>query len=163
MEISHKKLYIETTLFSFYYEDRPHPEYQKLKKQVREIFSRIKAGIYEPFTSDYVVEEMQDTINPEKLEKMLGLIPDYDIKVLGKDTEAEQLAAIYIANKVVSPAWPSDALHIAMTAVNGLDFIVSLNFTHIVREWTIEKVEKINAREGYRQIGIYRPSEVLKL
>jgi hypothetical protein len=158
-----KKIYLETTMFSFYHENRTHPRYQELKKQVREVFDLIKTGNYEPFTSDYVVEEMQDTTNPEKLEKMLRLIPDYGIKALGKDEEAEHLAATYITDKVVSPAWPSDALHIAMTAVNGLDFIVSLNFTHIVRPWTIEKVERINAREGYRKIGIYRPAEVLKL
>jgi hypothetical protein len=46
--------------------------------------------------------------------------------------------------------------------VNGLDFIVSLNFQHIVREWTINKVAAINAAEGYRQIGLYKPGEVLE-
>jgi hypothetical protein len=30
----------------------------------------------------------------------------------------------------------TDAAHIAITTVNGLDFIVSLNFEHIVRPWT---------------------------
>jgi hypothetical protein len=48
-----------------------------------------------------------------------------------------------------------------MTTVNGLDFIVSLNFQHIVRELTIKKVEEINKREGYKKIGIYKPSEVI--
>ena len=64
---------------------------------------------------------------------------------------------------MVSPAWETDAAHIAITAVNGLDFIVSLNFTHIVRPWTVERVRRVNFREGYKPIGIYKPSEVLEL
>ena len=61
------------------------------------------------------------------------------------------------------PGFPTDALHIAMTTVYGLDFIVSLNFEHIAREWTVKKVESVNTREGYKVIGIYRPMEVLAL
>jgi hypothetical protein len=50
-----------------------------------------------------------------------------------------------------------------MATVYGLDFIVSLNFQHIVREWTIKKVAEINAGEGFYPIGIYKPAEVLSL
>jgi hypothetical protein len=75
--------------------------------------------------------------------------------------EAEALANIYVVDGVISPLFRTDAVHIAMTTVNGLDFIVSLNFQHIVRPWTIERVEKINTREGYKKIGIYKPREVL--
>jgi hypothetical protein len=70
---------------------------------------------------------------------------------------------MYIREEAVSPAWETDAAHIAMTVVNGLDFIVSLNFTHITRPWTIERGRRVNSREGYQPIGIYKPSEVLEL
>jgi hypothetical protein len=69
----------------------------------------------------------------------------------------------YIEAGAVPSAYPTDAAHIAMTAVYGLDFIVSLNFEHIVREKTIRITGEINAREGYRAIGIYKPVEVLAL
>jgi hypothetical protein len=65
--------------------------------------------------------------------------------------------------ETVSPAWETDAAHIAITTVNGLDFIVSLNFTHIARAWTDERVRRVNVREGYQGIGIYKPEEVLEL
>jgi hypothetical protein len=45
--------------------------------------------------------------------------------------------------------------------VKGLDFIVSLNFRHIVKRKTIEATELINFREGYKKIGIYTPAEVI--
>jgi hypothetical protein len=65
--------------------------------------------------------------------------------------------------KVVPESEPVDAAHIAITAVNGIDFIVSLNFEHIVRPWTVERVRRVNLREGYNPIGIYKPVEVLEL
>jgi hypothetical protein len=67
---------------------------------------------------------------------------------------------IYLA---IPPGYPTDAAHIAITTVNGLDFIVSLNFEHIARPWTVERVRQVNMREGYNPIGIYRPVEVLDL
>ncbi|MDR1174057.1 MAG: hypothetical protein LBK83_01130, partial [Treponema sp.] len=118
---------------------------------------------FEPFTSDYAVDEIQRTKNPEKRENMLRLIGEYGIILLPRTDETEQLAALYIAEEVVPKSEPTDAAHIAITTVNGLDFIVSLNFEHIIRPWTIERVRRVNMREGYNPIGLYRPAEVLAL
>jgi hypothetical protein len=45
------KLYLETTMFSFYYEERTAPSYLEYKAEVHRIFDLIKTGVYEPFTS----------------------------------------------------------------------------------------------------------------
>jgi hypothetical protein len=100
------KIYLETTRFSLYHEERTAPQHLGHKALVRRIFDLIKAGEYEPFTSTYADEE-------------------------------RRLAALYVQEKAISPAYTTDAAHIAITAVNGLDFIVSLNFTHIARPWTM--------------------------
>jgi hypothetical protein len=158
------KIYLETTMFSFYYETRLWPTYQVYKAQVRRIFGLIKAGKYEPYTSTLATDEIDNEKNQEKREKMWRLITDYQVKVLPADSEEiKQLANLYVQEGAVSPAWSTDAAHIAITAANGLDFIVSLNFTHIARAWTIERVRRVNVREDYKGIGIYRPSEVLAL
>ncbi|GHV86357.1 hypothetical protein AGMMS50230_19650 [Spirochaetia bacterium] len=83
---------------------------------------------------------MTDEPDEVKRQKMLALIPGYGIKVLFPSDEAQHLVELYLREDVVSPAWETDATHIAVTAANGLDFIVSLNFTHIVRPWTVERV-----------------------
>ena len=46
--------------------------------------------------------------------------------------------------------------------IKALDFIVSLNFKHIVKRETKEETGKTNAREGYGQIAIYTPVEVVE-
>jgi hypothetical protein len=103
------RIYLETTMFSFYYEERTGLRYLEHKVLVRRIFDLIKAGAYKPYTSPYTTRE------------------------------------------------------ISMATCNELDFIISLNFTHIVRPWTIEKVRIVNMREKYHPIGIYKPSEVLEI
>jgi hypothetical protein len=156
------KIYLETTMFSYYYEERPQVEYQELKAQVRRIFDKIRAGEYEPYTSVFSTTEIDAEPNAEKREKMKALISDYGITFLEVTPEVEQLAALYVQEGAVPPAYETDAAHIAITVVSGLDFIVSLNFGHIARPWTVERVRRVNKREGYQGIGIYKPVEVLE-
>jgi hypothetical protein len=157
------KIYLETTMFSFYHEKRTAPPYLELKAEVHRIFELVKAGEYEPYTSIFATNEIDDNEDQEKRAKMWNLINEYGVTVLEVTPEADKLTALYIQEGVVSPAWSTDAAHIAMTTISGLDFIVSLNFTHIARPWTIEHVRQVNMREGYNPIGIYKPAEVLEI
>jgi len=150
-------------MFSFYYGSETTQEYRQYKVDCRAVFELIKAGKYEAFTSPLATDELADEPDEDKRFKMLALVSEYGIKVLSLTEETQRLTEMYIKEEVVSPAWETDAAHIAITAVNGLDFIVSLNFTHIVRPWTAERVRRVNFREGYKPIGIYKPSEVLEL
>jgi hypothetical protein len=163
MRMEKPKIYLETTMFSFYYGQETTPEYRQYKADARAVFDLINSGEYEPYTSLYAVGEIDDEPNQEKRQNMRNLITDYGIKVLEPTDETERLTALYIKEKAVPESHPTDAAHIAITVVNGLDFIVSLNFTHIARPWTDERVRRVNVREGYQGIGIYKPAEVLEL
>ncbi|MFP3042774.1 hypothetical protein LQZ19_13235 [Treponema primitia] len=151
------RVYLETTIFNFPYVD-DSPQY---RQDTLDFFHAINTGRFKPYTSAYTLLEIDDTPEKEKRYRMKQLIPEYGIAMLEKNWEAESLADIYLAENVISLRFRTDAIHIAMTAIYGLNFIVSLNFQHIVRPWTIEKVAIINAREGYREIGIYKPREAL--
>ncbi|GHV08598.1 hypothetical protein FACS189485_20280 [Spirochaetia bacterium] len=153
------RVYLETTMFSFPFAD----DSPDLRADTLKVFDMIQDGKLDPYTSEYVLQEIRDTTKRDLRLKMLEYITKYEIKDLGQSDEAERLAALYLEAKAVPATYPTDAAHIAMTAINGLDFIVSLNFQHIVRPWTIEIVDAINEKEGYRHIGIYKPAEVLEL
>jgi hypothetical protein len=120
METAEKiRIYLETTMFSFYYEERAAPPFLELKAEVRRIFDLIKAGEYEPYTSPYALDEITKEKNQTKREQMTALISEYSVKVLDETDEVVRLAALYIQEKVVSPSWVTDAAHIAMTTVNA--------------------------------------------
>ncbi len=115
------------------------------------------------YTSIYTTDELEAETNDEKRGKMWQLITDFNMKMLPDDEAVTRLAGLYITEEAVPAAYTTDAAHIAIMTFYGLDFIVSLNFEHIARPWTEERVRKVNIREGYKGIGIYRPEEVLDL
>ena len=103
---------------------------------------------------------MQRASEP-KQSQMIDLITKHDMIVLPDDTEARRLADIYVGEGIIPAKYAADALHIASTTVNNLDYIVSFNFKHIVKVKTVTMTESINLREGYKRIGIYSPTEVI--
>ena len=150
------RIYLETTIFNFPFADDA-PQY---KADTLRLFTEIKAGKFKPFTSEYVTQELEAATDSMR-EDRLRLIKEYDIEVISVSDEAERLAVAYIEAGIIPQAYGTDSFHIAAATVNALDFIVSLNFRHIVKRKTIEETELINFREGYKKIGIYSPAEVI--
>jgi hypothetical protein len=73
-----------------------------------------------------------------------------------------RLADIYVTEGIIPQKYRTDALHIAIATVMDLDFVVSFNFKHIVKRKTIMMSSVVNMREGYKQIGIFSPTEVIE-
>ena len=121
-------IYLETTIFNFPFADDA-PQY---RDEARQLFSEIKAGKFKPFSSEYVIRELENTKDTKKLGKMRTLILDYGITVIPASKEIEHLASVYIKAGVIPEKYETDAFHIAAATVNGVDYIISLNFRHIV-------------------------------
>jgi hypothetical protein len=98
------RIYLETTMFSFYYEKRTAPPYLEYKAEVRRIFDLIKIGEYEPYTSTYTTDEIAKETDLEKRENMWQLITDYEVKMLEATDEVKRLAALYIQEGAISLA-----------------------------------------------------------
>jgi predicted nucleic acid-binding protein len=152
--VSAPRVYIETTLFNYYFD-----EDRDAHADTVTFFEECAAGRFEAYTSIYVMNELEKT-RSEKREKMLALTQRYGVTVLALNSEAEQLADIYVERGVISRRHRTDAVHIAVAAVNGLDVIVSMNFRHIVRLKTRVETENINKAQGYRAVEICTPMEV---
>ena len=151
------KAYLETTFFNFCFAEDAAEKW----RDTLALLEEIQAGKYKPYTSAYVVQELRRASEPQK-GQMMGLIKKNRITVLPTGPEAERLADIYIAEGMISQKHITDALHIAVATVHDLDFIVSLNFKHIVKRKTMTMTEGINLREGYKRIGIFSPAEVIE-
>jgi predicted nucleic acid-binding protein len=152
------KIYLETTMFNFPFAD-DSPQY---KADTIRLFSETRAGRFEPYTSEYVIDELNKTTDEKKRELMKALIAEYNIKTLPATDETKRLADMYVLNGIIPERFATDALHIASATVNNIDFIVSLNFQHIVKHTTIIETEIVNAREGYKRVFIHTPAEVIE-
>jgi hypothetical protein len=156
MAIPYKpKLYLETTIFNFY----NYGKAQQKEKDTQALFERIKAGEYEVYTSQYVVDELKKDY-PQHFEEMYALVPKYGIIELPRSDEADRIADIYLARHIVPVKYLGDARHIALATVTNLDCVVSWNMGHIVKLKATIGTGIINKREGYAQICLATPKEI---
>ena len=56
-----------------------------------------------------------------------------EITLLRTTPDAEQRAEALVAGHAVPETYPEDALDIALAVVNGIEYLVSSNFRHIVK------------------------------
>ena len=151
------KLFIETTVFNFYFEGKHG---QKQQDAVR-LFEEIAKGRYEAYTSEEVFSELIDA-SLDKFVKMNILSEKYIKRTLEISPETKRIARLYIKKGIIPAKSIKDALHISCAVVNNLDFVISYNQGHIVKTKTMIGTGLVNLREGYRQIGLSTPTEVLE-
>jgi predicted nucleic acid-binding protein len=149
------KLYLETTIFNFYHLEK---DSEKKRDTIR-LFRRIAEGGFKPYTSIVVIDELKKATT-EKYQKMIGLLTEYNIEVLTSDFEARNLADMYVSKEIIPLKYYNDAMHIAIATVNGINFVVSYNFGHIVKLKTLNMAGLVNVRRDYLQIGLFSPTEV---
>ena len=122
-------VYIETTVIG-HIAGRLHPAAAVLaRQQVTREWWRSAPDRYELFVSDLVLAECGagDAVAAhERLEVMA------DIDVLRTTNAANELAAALIAAQAVPESEPRDALHIALAAINGMNYLATWNFKHIM-------------------------------
>lgn len=77
-------------------------------------------------------------------------------------SDADRFADIYVEEGVIQKKYREDGVHIATASIANMDIILSWNFKHIVKRKTIIMTGVINNREGYNNIDIYSPTEVIE-
>ncbi|MDR1748424.1 MAG: hypothetical protein LBR47_05130 [Spirochaetaceae bacterium] len=98
-------IYLETTMFNFpFAEDSP-----QYKADTLQLYEEIKAGKFKPFTSEYVLDELEDTKDAEKLNAMKALMVNHKIEVLPGNEETLRLAELYIAAGVIPKKYETDS------------------------------------------------------
>jgi predicted nucleic acid-binding protein len=152
------KLFLETTVFNFYFDGKLG---QKRRDAIT-LFDLFDKGVYEVYTSTAVISELERASSKHSTE-MLGLVAKYvGNNILSTTPEASRLARCYIDKGIIPKNKPDDALHIAVATVNNLDFVISSDSEHILKEKTMIGTSFVNRRAGYQHIGISSPTEVLE-
>ena len=82
--------------------------------------------------------------------------------VLDIDEAAGMLAAKIIDGHGIPEESPEDALHVAVVAVNGMDVLVTWNFTHLNNPFTRMMIRQIVENAGYQCPEFCSPDELLE-
>ncbi|QDS88500.1 hypothetical protein EC9_26910 [Rosistilla ulvae] len=84
------------------------------------------------------------------------------LPLLESPDTAKSLAAALLAGHAVPQSEPRDATHIAIAAVNGIDFLATWNFKHILNPSTQHLIDGICRDAGYEPATICTPEQMLE-
>jgi predicted nucleic acid-binding protein len=147
-----KRVYVDTSVFGGVFDD-------EFRRASQDFFDQIKLGQFALVTSAVVQEELVPA--PQEVKDFFDtLLPYADIVQVSEP--ALKLRQAYLNAEIVSAKYSNDALHVALATVAGCVVIVSWNFRHIVHADKIPLYNAINILQGYNQIAIYSPWEVMK-
>ncbi|MDQ3847236.1 MAG: PIN domain-containing protein [Bacteroidota bacterium] len=155
------KVYLDTSVINFLFADDA-PDLQTATIDFFDHF--IKTGVYDVYSSDFVLQEINLTNDPLKKEELIRMVEDNPLEILEimDRNEIEFLAQQYIYHKVVPATKKLDALHIAMATVYKMNFLVSWNYKHLANVNRERKALAVNLQHNYLDsIRICTPLELL--
>jgi predicted nucleic acid-binding protein len=147
------KLYLDTSVVSALFDSR-NPERQNLTVSFFNAVRSFKVSI-----SVITLAEVERTPDIELRRKMEDALMGHTVLSLTDDVKL--LAEKYILHGAVPKNHEEDAYHIAIAVVNDMDYLLSWNFKHLVREKTREVVNMVNTTNNLKKIDIITPAEVL--
>jgi predicted nucleic acid-binding protein len=150
-------IYLDTSVLNFFFEEKDLEKANSTK----ELFREIREGRYQAFISDLVLKEIGKA-SVVKREKLLSLIRTYQLPLVEVNVECIGLSDKYMETKIFPPKYRDDGLHIAIATVHHIDVVVTWNLEHMVKLKTRREVKAINILEGYREIEICTPMEVIE-
>ena len=143
--------YTDTSVFGGVFDD-------EFMVASRDFFNLVRRGQLELMVSDISRKEIASA--PDQVqsffEEMLPLL-----QVVAVDEEVLRLRDAYISAGIVGEKWADDAGHVAAATIGRADLIVSWNFRHIVHFDKIRQYNAISVLNGYREIDIRSPVEVI--
>ncbi|MFH0939626.1 MAG: type II toxin-antitoxin system VapC family toxin [Planctomycetota bacterium] len=153
------KVYIETSIIS-YLIARPSNDIRVVANQnvTIEWWETRRLG-FELFISEFVIAEAS-LGNPEAAKKRLEVMAE--ISELLVTDESRVLAKALIFEGPIPAKAEVDALHIAVAAVNGMEYLLTWNCTHIANAVIRPKIEKICRQQGVESPIICTPQELME-
>jgi predicted nucleic acid-binding protein len=114
---------------------------------------------FELFVSDLVLEEAGSG-DPDAARRRLELLASIPVLDAGQDVDT--LAAELMKRVPLPENALADSVHIAIAAVNGMDYLVTWNCTHIANAALRSNIEAVCRQSGYEPPVICTPEELLK-
>lgn len=153
-----EKVYIETTIIS-YFTSRPNRDLVIAGRQeiTRESWSTI-ADKFERYVSALVIQEISQG-DSEKLKQRIDVLEG--IPIVAIDEISENLAATLIHEGPIPDKCIEDALHIALATTNGMDYLLTWNFSHINNAQMKHQITRLVEKHGYVCPVICTPDELV--
>ena len=143
-----QKIYIETTIPSFYYETRTETEMVAMREWTQNWWNN-QQHHYDLVTSIPVIEELENGDHPSK-QATLELISK--LPILPIHEEIEEVVEEYVTHYIMPNEPKGDALHLALASYHHCHFLLTWNCAHLANANKFEHIRHINT-----MLGLYVP------
>lgn len=151
-------IYIETSVVS-YYTAKPSNNIRICGHQLATYEFWEMLSQYEVHISDIVIEEASRGDGIKVQERLFAI---HTFAVLETDNKTQELAERLIQDEAVPAKCPEDALHIAVAATHGINFILTWNFKHINNPFMMKRITDVVSKAGYSMPVICSPEEFME-
>ncbi len=153
------KVYLETSTIS-YLTARPSNDLRSMANQNTTIeWWEYRRPKFEIYISEFVVAESSQG-HPEAAARRLAAIED--IPALDVTEGVRQLGKALVAEGPVPEGAEIDAYHIAVAAVNGMDYLLTWNCKHIANAVMRPQIEAVCRNHGFEPPIICTPQELME-
>ncbi|MBI4559694.1 MAG: type II toxin-antitoxin system VapC family toxin [Candidatus Hydrogenedentes bacterium] len=152
-----QRVYIETTIPSFYYEVRSEPEMVARRDWTRDWWDNHRDR-FDAVTSAPVIDELEEGSHPKKSEvlTLIGGLP-----ILPIESTIGEIVDAYIDNYVMPKDPRGDALHLALASYHRCQFLLTWNCEHLANANKFEHIRHINTLLGLYVPILITPLELL--
>jgi len=152
------RIYIETSVVSYYTGRASRDVVIAGRQQSTYEFWLLLEDQLAPYVSALVLKETGKG-DPVLADMRMHAVRSFP--VLRASAEAEQLAQAIINGRGIPVEYPEDALHVAIAASGGMDFIVTWNFAHLNNPFTKMMIRQAVENQGYECPEIVTPDAFL--
>jgi predicted nucleic acid-binding protein len=151
--------YIETSVISYLTGRQSRDAIAAAHQQLTRDWWERRRQRFEIYVSELVVQEASRgdvSAARDRIEAITGY------PVLRVNADAQRLADRILTRAVLPSKAAADALHIALSAVTGMNFLVTWNCTHIANGFVLQKVNTLCRDAGYEPPVVYTPQELME-
>ena len=153
------RVYVETTVPSFYHEVRDEPEMVARREWTREWWSRAIEDC-ELVTSVPVIDELERGDFPKREECLRLIAP---LPLLAVEPAILEIVQTYIDQQVMPPNPVGDALHLALASHHRCDFLATWNCKHLANANKFAHIRRVNTLFGLFVPTLVTPLELLEV
>lgn len=148
------RVYIETTIPSFYHEVRTEPEMVARRDWTREWWDGCRFQ-YDLFTSEAVIDELEKGEFPNRRDALalLDAVP-----LLAIEDGVADIVEAYVRHRLMPVDPVGDALHLALASLHKCDFLLTWNCRHLANANKFPQIRRLNG-----VLGLFAPSLVTPL
>ncbi|EDN66110.1 conserved hypothetical protein [Beggiatoa sp. PS] len=134
------KVYIETSIPSFYHNNRTELEMMARRNWTREWWDNSRK-YYNIVTSQAVLDELRGGDFPTQ-EHTINLLKD--VPLVPIEPPISEIVQIYIQHRIMPNDPLGDALHLALASFHKCDFLLTWNCKHIANANKFTHIKRIN-------------------